>query len=273
MLGFKFNGKHSYFDLGVIAKSINRGLLPGKIKRDLSIPGKHGTYDFGGNVFEKRIITVGIQYSGGSFFGLRTKARELAAWLSQTEECQLIFDDESDKYYMAKIYNQIDFESFFKLGKITVNFECQPFAQSVFTSDDDLYLDDNIPLDYDVWLGTDFSFLLNTPNKVVTVANIGNYELGLDSQEGASFKILVTGTFTIFSISMNGKTLTYSENCINQTITIDNAKGTVKNGLVNKLFNTNTVDFLKLLPGDNLITISKTGGDLIFKFDFRPQFI
>lgn len=109
----------------------------------------------------------------------------------------------------------------------------------------------------------------------LTMVYNGNAELGLGSQEGSQFNIIVTGTFSVFSISINGKTLTYTENCVAQTITIDNVNATVKNGTVNKLSKVtgDVADFLKLIPGNNTITISKTGGNVDFQWDFRPQFI
>lgn len=114
-----------------------------------------------------------------------------------------------------------------------------------------------------------------TKTAVLTMVYNGNAELGLGAQEGAQFDIIVTGTFSVFSIAMNGRTLTYTENCVDQTITIDNVNATVKNGTTNKLTKVtgDVADFLKLLPGNNTITISKTGGSVDFVWDFRPQFI
>ena len=115
---------------------------------------------------------------------------------------------------------------------------------------------------------------LRSAAKLTMVYN-GNAELGLGAQEGAQFDIIVTGTFTTFTISMNGKSLTYTENCIDQTITIDNVNATVKNGTTNKLSKVtgDVADFLKLVPGNNVITCSKVGGNVSFVWDFRPQFI
>ncbi|PKN97749.1 MAG: hypothetical protein CVU43_17000 [Chloroflexi bacterium HGW-Chloroflexi-5] len=109
----------------------------------------------------------------------------------------------------------------------------------------------------------------------ITLDYYGNAEVGLGSQEGAQFDIIVTGTFTTFTIAMNGKSLTYTENCVAQTITIDNVNATVKNGTTNKLSKVtgDTADFLKLLPGNNVITITKVGGNVNFLFDFIAQFI
>lgn len=121
------------------------------------------------------------------------------------------------------------------------------------------------------------SALLNLFKNTVTLTMnyAGTAELGLGAQEGAYFNILVTGTFTVFSITMNGKTLTYTENCVAQTITIDNVNATVKNGTTNKMDKVtgDTTDFLKLIPGNNVVNISKTGDEVAFRFDFRPQYI
>jgi predicted phage tail component-like protein len=141
MIGFEYNGAHSYTDYNIIAKSVNRPILPALIKRELTIPGKHGTYDFGDNTYENKIITVSIHYVGTSFNGLRLHARDIAAWLSQTVYKVLIFDDEPDKYYLAKIYNSVGLENFLRLGKASLQFECLPFAHYQVTSGEDIILE------------------------------------------------------------------------------------------------------------------------------------
>ena len=279
MITVEYNALDSYSDFQIVAKSIDRPILPALRRRELTIPGKHGTYSFGSEAYDNRIISVAIQYVGATFNDLRLRARDIAAWLSQTSYKELIFSDEPDKYYLAKIYDAVGLENFFRLGKATIQFECQPFALYVVTSAEDVYLDDGVPLDADVILdaGDDYKFTLDAADSgdTITVTNNGNAELGLGAEEGAQFNIIVTGTFTVFSISMNGKTLTYTENCVAQTITIDNVNATVKNGATNKLSKVtgDVADFLTLIPGDNVITYTKTGGNVSFLFDFRPQFI
>jgi len=109
----------------------------------------------------------------------------------------------------------------------------------------------------------------------LTVVNNGNYEVGLGSENGAKFTISVYGTFTAFTIAVNGNTLTYTESVTTQTITIDNINATVKNGSTNKLskLTGDVTEFLKLLPGNNQITFTKTGGNVEITIDFRPQYI
>ena len=162
MITFSFNGLDSYSEFGIISKSDDRALLPSMRKRELAIPQKHGTYDFGGNTFNNRAITVQLSYIGTSFNELRLRARDIAAWLSQTSYKELIFSDEPDKYYLAKIYDPVGLENFFRLGKATIQFECQPFALYVVTSAEDVYLDDGVPLDADIILdsGDDYKISL-----------------------------------------------------------------------------------------------------------------
>lgn len=110
---------------------------------------------------------------------------------------------------------------------------------------------------------------------MIAINYFGTQEVGLGSPEGSRFDIVITGSFSVLSITMNGKTLTYTDAVISQTIKIDNVAGTVKIGATNKLSKVtgDVSDFLKLIPGDNIITITKIGGDCTVLFDFRPQYL
>jgi len=162
MITFSFNSIDSYADFQIVSKSVDRPILPSLTKREISVPGKQGTYDFGGGTYENRIVSVDIQFVGTSFNDLRLRARNIAAWLSQTTYKELIFLDEPDKFYLARIYDPVSLENFFRLGKATVQFECRPFAMCVVTSAEDVYLDDDLPLDSDILLdsGDDYTISL-----------------------------------------------------------------------------------------------------------------
>lgn len=128
MIGFSYNGIHSR-TYDIIAKTVSRPILPILRKRELIIPGRHGTYDFNDNTFEKRFIEIELRYVGTSFDELRTRARTIASWLNGYDGSKnLIFDDESNKWYTGKIYSEIGLSNLFRLGEATVTFECEPFA-------------------------------------------------------------------------------------------------------------------------------------------------
>jgi len=128
---------------GIIAKSVNRPILPVLRRKELTVPGKHGVYCFGDETFDQRIIKVELKYVGTSFTELRTRARQIAYWLSgYSGNKNLIFSDEPDKYYIAKIYPEIGLQNLFCIGQCTVIFECKPFAYADLAEYDETILYD-----------------------------------------------------------------------------------------------------------------------------------
>lgn len=125
--GFTFNNRHSS-DFNVVARSDDRSLLPEQRRNEFAIPGRDGTLDYGNNAYEKRIITVNIAIVARGLEQLRQSARDVAAWLDG--DGLLIFDDEPDKGYRAKVYSPLSLSLLISCGEATVLFECQPFAQS-----------------------------------------------------------------------------------------------------------------------------------------------
>lgn len=162
MITIEYDGLDSYDDFQITCTSADRPTLPVKRKREIAIPGKQGSYDFGGDTYSNRVISVAIQYVGASFNDLRLRARDIAAWLSKMSYRKLIFSDEPDKYYLAKIYSAVGLEYLLKVGRATIQFECQPHALYVVTSAEDVDLDDDVPLDSDIILdsGNDYTISL-----------------------------------------------------------------------------------------------------------------
>ena len=126
-IGFKFNDRHSK-EFHVVALSDDRSLLPEKRRNEFRIPGRDGVLDYGNNTYEKRIISVELAFVSHDLPDLRGLARAAAYWLSGTG--LLIFDDEPDKAYRAKVYQPLSITQLATTGKTTVPFDCQPFAES-----------------------------------------------------------------------------------------------------------------------------------------------
>lgn len=132
MIGITFRNIHSStFKIGV--KSVNRSVLPSLRKNEFTIPGRHGTIDYGLNTYEKRNIPVKINVAENvTFEELRDTVRDIAKWLSG--KGLLIFDDEPDKAYQASVYEPVDADQLLEClpyDSFTVTFECQPFAESL----------------------------------------------------------------------------------------------------------------------------------------------
>ena len=272
---FKYNGKNSFTEFGIIAKSVKRPLLPTLKKKQLVIPGRHGSYDFGDNTFDNRTISVLLQFVGQNINDLRLQARNIAAWLSGGYT-PLTFDDEPDKYYLARVYDGIDLNSFALAGEATVTFECMPFALYQVSTGEDVLLDSVLPLDSNILLNTVDAYTVAVKGNTSCAINYwGTQEVGLDSPDGSKFDIIITGSFTTLSITLNGKTINYVVPMSGQTLIINNVDATIKIGSTNMLSNCtgDLTDFLKLVPGINTATISGTGLNCSVLFDFRPQYL
>ena len=95
--------------MGVVFKSTDRTLLPAKRVTQYTIPGKSGTYDIEDGYENREIVcTVAFVGEGYHYAGVRTRARAVAEWLSG--EGLLVFDDEPEKAYSAKVVGGISIE-------------------------------------------------------------------------------------------------------------------------------------------------------------------
>ena len=138
MIGsFSFNGIDSSV-FGLVCKSVKRPLLPARKINRVEVLGASGTYDFDSDTYSNRPITIKIAYIGTDYSELRTRAREIAAWLSISVPNKAVFDnipkliinDEPDKYYIAKVTEETDLDSLYESGTADIEFDCQPFAYS-----------------------------------------------------------------------------------------------------------------------------------------------
>lgn len=125
MYGFKFKGEHSS-KYSVYFKSTNRTILPPVRKSSYIIPQRNGDLTNIGIVFDTRTISIQVFISQTSLPKLREKLRDIAFWLQGYGE--LVFDDEPDKIYDARIEESLDLSQVAYSGEFIVNFICQPFA-------------------------------------------------------------------------------------------------------------------------------------------------
>jgi len=274
MIQLIYNSLYSYDNFGIIAKTVNRPLLPAMRRSEVVIPGRHGSYDFGDNTYDNIVIPVVIQYISETFEDLRTRARNIAVWLSQTSYKPLIFTDEPDKYYLAKIYDAASVDKIVELvpgEKTTINFECQPLA---FSITEDLWED-----------------RITTVAK--TIQNGGTYEafpiikitpIGLSG--GMDRAVEVTGAFdpgatalastlTNPAITIGDKTLVYTDTIVaGQTLEIDTgAYQAVKAG--SNVLSKISGEWPVLAKGSNNISLVDTTSECgaIVEMTFRKRWL
>lgn len=275
---FEYGDIHSSV-YNLACKSVDTPILPALKARMVEIYGKHGVIDYGGNNYGTRKITRHIAYIGDSYTELRIRARDIAVWLTSTDWKQLRFDDEPDKYYLARIYDQIGLETFFELGEADITFECQPFAYMILATGDNPTWDEatfkwetNVP-----WGMADAYTFPATGQTSFIFEHLGTQEVNTESPQGSKFDITVVGTWSNdLNLTLNGKTLEFTEAvATSKTLVIKNVDMEVTLEGVNAL---NSLDgdldsFLNVIPGQNTIEIDATSLNVTVILDFTPMWL
>jgi predicted phage tail component-like protein len=229
---FTFNGTHSS-TFGLVCKSVKRPLLPAAKIGRIEYTKASGFVDYNDTEYEARTITVEVAYIGTKSPGgawdsdykeMRQRARDIANWLvitQTTSTAKLIFDDEDDKYYNAKVINELDLQSLWQSGTIQIVFDCQPFAYSV---------------EKQTITATMTSRLLQLPITPDTGKIFGTRHIDYKSPKDSLFRIIFSGNLTSVNFNMNGDAFYYSElNATDSDLVINNTAMTVEDLLnINK---------------------------------------
>lgn len=114
----------------LIISDIRRDILPPIITNTRKIPGNIGEYLIGTDLDMRNIeVDITIQGHGRE---LREQVRIISSLLYTEKEKDLIFKDEPDKLYKAKINGTTNFEEIASIGEGTLQFVCpDPLAYSI----------------------------------------------------------------------------------------------------------------------------------------------
>jgi predicted phage tail component-like protein len=272
---FNYKGiKSSKFEL--ICHSVSRPLLPTVRPKMMQIYGKSGVIDYGDGDYETRKITMHMAYISKDYYELRNRAREIAAWLASNVWAKLIINDEPDKYYLARVISGINIETMQRLGQADINFECQPFVYMVTdTGVDPTWGETEFPWVTDIPWNMIQSYQFSaTATKEYTFHNPGTQEIGCTSPQGSKFNMIISGSWTRLEISLNGKTIEYTE-ADSGTLVIDNVEMEAKLDGANKLsaLEGDIDSFLSVMPGENTVAIDGTGLNMTVTIDFTPMWL
>ena len=118
---FSFNGIRK--DYIFILMGFNRPAWS-PVERDiLKVPSKAGGYLLQTNT-NVRTIEVPVIIRAGSQSEMQKMKEDLADWLVTDQPCELIFDDEPDRTYMAVIDGEADIDELIFRGKGKITFVC-----------------------------------------------------------------------------------------------------------------------------------------------------
>lgn len=128
---FSYRGERAE-DYGIDVLNVNRSILPPASTITTNIPGRDGEL-FVRNEYGMRTIEVEILVrKQNSMADFMDKVREIAEFLDHSKGLgELVFDDETDKYYEAVVSGDSGIEQIKTFGRGTITFVApDPFARS-----------------------------------------------------------------------------------------------------------------------------------------------
>lgn len=212
---------------GVREREVRHSILPSVNVKTLDLPSRHGGLDLG-RVYGMREIEVEIGLKSDSYSNMRNKVRQIAKWLNSETLQPLIFSDEPNIKYMARVSGDTNLEPLFNYEETTLKFLVPfPFGEDVNATT--VSLASGTPINY---TGTQETY--PTFNVTTTVAR-SDFEISNGTDKVKIVTSLPIGSAVVIDCSTGKVTLNGST--IQQTITIDS-------------------DFFALKEGSNTLTFS-----------------
>lgn len=120
-----FNGVRSDTH-NLVILSTKRPLLPENKDTYIDIPKMSGTVLIPDSSLADIMVEVEFLLTTPINSSLFSQARNIAVWLRTTTWTTLVFDDDPDYTYKAKVTGNVDLEKIVDYGKFTVVFRCSP---------------------------------------------------------------------------------------------------------------------------------------------------
>lgn len=127
---FKTATDTTAIDTKVNITSLDRPLKKPQTRHKVEIPGRAGSWDFGGSVERDYLIDVDFVIVGEDSAGVMTRAGNIETFFETTNETEeLIFDDSTDVVHNAQVYEAIELspEGPGNIARGTITFECQAY--------------------------------------------------------------------------------------------------------------------------------------------------
>ena len=247
-MGFSFNGTTSQ-SMGLATRITNEYRMPELRNNTITMPGRHGVFDFGETVSERKILISCFIPPGSTDAQFLSKKDDIIEWLNPDNGlCQLILDKEPGRVYEARLTSGFSFD---RAVRNSCTFDLEFFCPD--------------PYGYAI---SDETFDFAETGTFTASRTLGNIEsYPVYSLTG----VIPSGTDSYISITTNGSELQIiGRLAAGETLIIDfdlmTAKVVDSNGetLRNGLPLLSELNFPVLNTGDNTIMIAAVGTNTTF---------
>lgn len=196
LYGIKFDGKHSYNDMGYTMPAERDIGFPSKEKIIVQIPFSNAEYDFselyGSQTYGSRELKYQFNVlRRGNYtpHAMQMEKTKLINWLMNTGGRKKLYDDTIPGYYfLAEVESAADFQDDWETGTMTVTFRAYPFMIAELHEGNDMW--DSFNFDLDVAQTTDFTV---NGTLVVTLINAGVSDIVPEIRASNSMRIITGG--------------------------------------------------------------------------------
>lgn len=253
---FIFNGKSSE-DFEIIVNRVERPILPALRQRKLTVPGKHGVWDFGGNTYEERTISINCYVVDPLDPAGIKKTRDIARWISV--KGSLIISDEPNIYHVGRVYDEIAQTMYYRVGEFQLPFVVEPFGYSTEKIIPERHFYDmGNQYNTGLWYPNEGTMSWSYQKQAMTFINYGSIDTDV--------YISITGSAQNFEIhhAETNRKIKFNVPLNNETIIIDTANFMISKGATNLLpYVTMTGGWFQLVPGENSFWFMGDGGSAV----------
>ncbi|GAB6442168.1 MULTISPECIES: phage tail protein [Bacillus] len=199
LYGIKFDGKHSYNDMGYTMPAERDIGFPSKEKIVVQIPFSNVEYDFselyGSQTYSPRELKYQFNVvRRGNYTpqAMQVEKTKLINWLMNTDGRKKLYDDTIPGYYfLAEVESAADIQDDWETGTLTATFRAYPFMIAEVNEGNDIW--DIFNFELDVAQTTDFQVsgtlsvaLINSgvPNVVPEITSSSRMEI---MKDGSSY--------------------------------------------------------------------------------------
>ncbi|MDK8641335.1 phage tail protein [Niallia taxi] len=199
MYGIRFNGKHSYEDMGYTMPYEDREIgFSSKNKIIVTVPFSNVEHDFSEIYGSQSYSTRQLRYAfnvlkegNWSHRAMEFQKTKLINWLMNSKGKKRLYDDDIPGYYfLAEVESQADFVDDIETGTLSVTFKAYPFMIADLPEGHDIW--DSFNFELDVAQQTEFNV---KDSLTITLWNVGTPDV-----------IPVINSSSIMSIILNNTT-------------------------------------------------------------------
>lgn len=248
--------------------STDEPATPSLRNMSVSVPGRHGAYDFGGYLGE-RVFKLDVVFPRQSYSDLKRQIRAFNRRFfdvyGRPKTVSLRFGDEVDKYYNVRLTSAIPIDRSAERGYASIQLTAyDPYAYSTVNANDVTWGSEVVTFEWSYLLGMGGTA---GGERITRAQTIPIYVDG----ESLRPVIEINGRANGLTISANGQSFKLP-NFTATKWTIDGDRYVVLRNGVEDL-GAMTGDFIELLHGDNDVEISGSALDFDLTIKYRDRYV